>query len=276
MNCPICASLSRPDARHPEVELYRCTDCGHRFSRLKPGLAMEPYDADYFEKTHRNWFAHPDLELFARIARLLGREPAPRSLIDVGCGNGNLLRYLAGQPAAPAALAGIDLMTNAPQAGIEFIRGDALSTDVGRQFSVVVSLAAIEHVLDAHGFARRLKALARPGGLVIVMTLNDDSLLYAAARLLRRLGVTLPFDRLYSRHHLHHFNRASLSRLLEDEGLRPEGAMLHNAPLAAIDMPAPSGAAALVMRAGVALLFATGALLGRTYLQTVVFRRPIA
>jgi len=146
---------------------------------------MEPYDPAYFEQTHRNWFAHPQLDLFTKIAELIEREPLPRSVIDVGCGNGNLLRFLATRWGTTVALTGVDLMANEPSPGIEFIQGDIHSVDIHRQFSVVVSLATIEHLADAHAFACRLTSLTRLGGIAIVMTLNDNSLLYAAARLLR-------------------------------------------------------------------------------------------
>jgi hypothetical protein len=43
MDCPICRGPSVLDERHPEVELGRCTRCGHRFSRIKPGVSMESY-----------------------------------------------------------------------------------------------------------------------------------------------------------------------------------------------------------------------------------------
>jgi 2-polyprenyl-3-methyl-5-hydroxy-6-metoxy-1,4-benzoquinol methylase len=273
MDCPICRGPSTPDERHPEVELGHCTRCGHRFSRIKPGVPMEPYDAAYFEETHRNWFAHPNLPLFEKIARLIDREPAPASLIDVGCGNGDLLRFLASRSAAAVALTGVDLVPNAPKSGIEFIQGDIFALDVGRQFSIVVSLMTIEHIADVRAFVRRLKSLARPGGLVVINTINDDSTLYEAARMLRRFGVALPFDRLYSRHHLHHFGRASLSHLLESEELQVTDVILRNAPLASLDMPVSSRAAALILLGGVSLLFALGSISGRTYSQTVVCRR---
>jgi hypothetical protein len=83
----------------------------------------------------------------------------------------------------------------------------------------------------------------------------------------------LPFERIYSRHHLHHFGRASLSRLLQTEGLQPAGVILGNAPLSSLDFPVSSRAARLISRAGVSSLFALGSLSGRTYAQTVVCRR---
>ena len=273
MDCPICESMSTLTDHHPEAILFRCTRCGHRFSQLKSGVPTESYDAVYFEETHRNWFAHPNIALFERIARLVDREPEPRSLIDVGCGNGDFLRFLAVRSGSAVALTGVDLIANAPTPGIEFIQGDTLSSDLDRQFSIVVSLATIEHLADVRAFARRLKSLAKPDGLVVVMTLNDDSILYAAARLLRHVGVALPFDRLYGRHHLHHFTRRSLSSLLESEGLRPEGVILHNTPLASIDIPVSTPNSAALLRVGVGLLFALGSLSRRTYLQTVICRR---
>jgi hypothetical protein len=42
---------------------------------------MEPYDAAYFEETHRNWFAHPNLQLLEKIARLIDREPGPSGIL---------------------------------------------------------------------------------------------------------------------------------------------------------------------------------------------------
>jgi 2-polyprenyl-3-methyl-5-hydroxy-6-metoxy-1,4-benzoquinol methylase len=276
MDCPICEGTSRLDAPHPEVQLFRCTHCEHRFSRTKPGVSAEPYDPEYFQKTHRNWFAHPDLSLFEQIARRAEREPEPHSLIDVGCGNGNLLRYLAGRLGPKTALAGIDLSANKSTENIEFIQGDVLSAPLDQQFSIVVSLATIEHISDVRSFTRRLQSLVKPNGLVIVMTINDDSLLYWTARLLNRVGVRIAFDRLYSRHHLHHFSRSSLSRLLASEGLKPEAVILHNAPLAAIDVPASSPPGVAVLRLGLAVLNGLGRLSRKSYLQTVICRREQA
>lgn len=276
MDCPVCGSVSRPGDFHPQVDLYRCTRCTHRFSILKPGVEIEPYNADYFEQTHKNWFANPNFGLFERIARLIDKEAAPRTVIDVGCGKGDLLRYLAGRPATEAALTGVDLIANEPSSKVRFIEGDALAVDLGEQFSVVVTMNTIEHVAGAHAFAQRIKSLTRPGGLAIIQTPNDASLLYVAARIAKHLGVALPFNRIYDRHHLHHFTPASLARLLESEGLTRVDQIMHNVPIAAIDIPVSSAAAEAALRIGVQTLFWLGALTGRTYSQTAVYRRPAA
>ena len=276
MDCPVCGRESLPGDAHPQVELYRCTHCTHRFSRLKPGVPIEPYNAAYFEQTHKNWFAHPNFGLFEQIALLIDEEPAPRTVIDVGCGKGDLLRYLAGRPATQATLTGVDLITNETASKVRFIEGDALSVDLDTQFSVVVTMNTIEHVEDAHAFVQRIKSLTKPGGLVIIQTPNDASLLYMAARAAKRLGVVLPINRIYDRHHLHHFTPASLARLLESRGLTRVDAIMHNVPIAAIDIPVSSPVAETVLRMGVQILFGLGAMTGRTYSQTAIYRRPAA
>lgn len=273
MDCPICASpaLALPDW-HPQCQLYRCTVCGHKFSQLNANATMEPYDPAYFGDTHYNWFANPLLTLYAQIAKVIARDPTIKDVIDVGCGNGNFLRFLSEHTSADIRLTGVDLFENASTSKIEYIKSDIFSIDIARQYSAVVTLATIEHIDNIRLFAHHLKSLVRPGGLLVVMTLNDDSFLYIAARLLHRIGFSTPFNRLYSRHHLHHFTRKSLARLLENENFHVESTVLHNAPLGSLDIPASSAATALIQRLGVRVLFALGWIFRRTYLQTVICR----
>jgi SAM-dependent methyltransferase len=217
---------------------------------------------------------HPNTSLFERVARLIDQEPTPRTVIDVGCGKGDLLRYLARRPAAQTALTGVDLIKNEAAAKVRFIEGDALTLGLDERFSVVVSMNTIEHVADVHGFVQMIKSLTAPDGLVIVQTPNDASLLYSAARFAKQFGVALPFDRIYDRHHLQHFTTASLARLLESKGLERRATIMHNVPIAAINIPVASRAAEVFLRSGVRILFALGTLTGRTYSQTAIYRRP--
>jgi 2-polyprenyl-3-methyl-5-hydroxy-6-metoxy-1,4-benzoquinol methylase len=273
MKCPICDCPSPFYARHPEADLYRCQKCGHRFSVLSSQDCVESYGRDYFEQSHRNWFNHPNHELFRKIGKFIAADPTVRSVMDVGCGQGALLRYLKGCNRKQFTLTGIDLASNLPEVDIDFVVGDVITIPLHRRFDVVVSLAVIEHIADVHAFAGRLHDLCGSGGRLIVMTLNDGSVLYGVARALRYLGFTLPFNRLYSRHHVHHFTRHSLTRLLERHGFSIEKVILHNAPLAAIDIPISSRVVGRVLRLAIAAIFAAGRLVGRTYLQTVVCRR---
>src|SRR6266404_6453881 len=65
--CTVCGAPAHFEAKHPETNLFRCSQCTHCFSDLGSIASMESYEADYFMGTHKRWFQHPDLRLFARI-----------------------------------------------------------------------------------------------------------------------------------------------------------------------------------------------------------------
>jgi 2-polyprenyl-3-methyl-5-hydroxy-6-metoxy-1,4-benzoquinol methylase len=271
MMCPLCSAPCRPMPSHPDAGLFRCTGCSHAFTRLESIQHPERYEAPYFEEDHKRWFEHPNVKLFDRI---LSAVPVGASVADVGCGRGDFLRFAhARRP--DLGLTGIDLSNNSDEAGIRFIQGDVLKLNIVARFDVVVSLAVIEHVAEVCSFAQRILRLAKPSGTVIVMTLNDGSLLYSAARLGRYVGVPLAFNRLYSVHHLHHFTRASLSNLLRENGCIVREHWDHNAPVEAMDLPVKNAQLDSILRIGLHILWIAGKATHRSYLQTIVCSVPM-
>jgi 2-polyprenyl-3-methyl-5-hydroxy-6-metoxy-1,4-benzoquinol methylase len=262
--CTVCGGVSQPDAKHPDANLYRCRACSHCFS--EPTGSEETYDARYFREAHQNWFEHPDYVMFRRVERAI---VGARSVLDVGCGNCDLLAYLRGR-LPEARLVGVDLALPPPIPGVEFIQGDIMFADAGTGFDAVVTLQAIEHIGDVQPFVARLVNLCRPGGLVIVSTVNERSTIYRVARLLKKFGLPMAFDRLYSRHHLNHFNMRSLRRLIESAGLTVLSHAAHSYPLAKADVPKAGPIMTAAYRAAVAILFSVGP----GVLQTLVCRRP--
>jgi 2-polyprenyl-3-methyl-5-hydroxy-6-metoxy-1,4-benzoquinol methylase len=272
--CPVCGKAAAPAYSHADAIIFRCPACTHAFSALDTLSHLEDYGPAYYEETHKNWFLHPNRDLFSLIAGQL-EERGVNSVIDIGCGKGDFLRHI--HLRIPGArLIGVDLSDNAPEPGITYWRGDILNAPIEEQFDAVVSLAVIEHVPDVQGFLRRLSDLCKPGGTIIVMTLNDGGLLYRTARLGKALGVSIAFDRVYDAHHLHHFTTRSLSRLIQGAGLRIDRVHHHNAPIAAMDIPAGNALAGVVLTWAVALVFAIGRMTQSCYLQTAIARKPAA
>lgn len=270
--CTVCGSQAFLEYRLEDIDLYRCSGCDHCFSDQSRVKVGERYGPEYYEVIHRNWFLHPNIELFDNIQRAISTTRPDAAVLDVGCGRGDLLKYLRNKD-PKLALTGIDLSRNESAPGIEFIAADFMNFDFGRRFDAVSSLASIEHVQDVRGFVRRLYDLCAAGGLVIIMTLNDRSILYEVARALNSIGVGGPFKRLYDKHHINHFNVSSLRRLVERQGFSLVTTLRHNAPLAAIDFPASSWLADRILRAGVWGTFTLGQLTGKTYLQTIMGRK---
>jgi 2-polyprenyl-3-methyl-5-hydroxy-6-metoxy-1,4-benzoquinol methylase len=267
--CPICFTESWCETSFADIRLFRCPTCRHCFTDLASLQAPEQYGPEYFDGTHKNWNKHPDVGLFERVYRAIAERRANATVLDVGCGKGNLLRYLRDRD-SKLSLTGIDIAPSHSKDGIEFLRGDFLTWKFDSKFDAIVSLQVIEHVTDPRMFAKRIVELTAEDGLVISNTINEQSLLYDVARLARRLGSTQAYERLYSRHHLNHFNRSSLPRLMEVSGLKTIAHFQHRGSVAAMDIPTPNKWLETVFRAGVWGTFVLGDLTGRSIYQTLV------
>ncbi len=123
------------------------------------------------------------------ICTALGRDPAaPLPLaglrvLDVGCGAGLVAESLAqagaevtGLDAAAEALAVARRHAEAGGLAITYRDGtpEALLAEGIAAFDVVTALEVVEHVVDRPGFCADLARLARPGGLVVLSTLNRN------------------------------------------------------------------------------------------------------
>lgn len=121
-----------------------------------------------------------------RVAERCGRDAAAErpldglAILDVGCGGGLVAEGLA---RLGANVTGIDASEtsiavarrHAEQAGIAVAYQCAVPEDLAAQglaFDAVVSMEVLEHVADLDAFLAALAAVTRPGGAVVLATLN--------------------------------------------------------------------------------------------------------
>ncbi len=102
-------------------------------------------------------------------------------LLDIGCGGGLLSEPMA---RLGAQVTGVDAaagniktaMTHAKEAGVavDYRHGTAeLLVDAGEPaFDVVLNMEVVEHVADVDAFMTACASLVKPGGLMIVATIN--------------------------------------------------------------------------------------------------------
>ncbi len=121
-----------------------------------------------------------------RIAEHFGRDPlaerplAGLSLLDVGCGGGLLAEPLS---RLGAEVTGIDASErnikvaalHAAESGLAIDYRHAAAEDLagaGARFDAVLNMEVVEHVADLGGFLAASGALVKPGGAMVVATLN--------------------------------------------------------------------------------------------------------
>jgi 2-polyprenyl-3-methyl-5-hydroxy-6-metoxy-1,4-benzoquinol methylase len=101
----------------------------------------------------------------------LAMEEQPSSILDIGCGRGELLRRV------PATIrrCGVDCLDPA-EVSPHF---DYVQCDIGQaipcqdhEFDVVLAGEVIEHLLDTVGFLRECRRILRPSGVLVLTTPN--------------------------------------------------------------------------------------------------------
>jgi 2-polyprenyl-6-hydroxyphenyl methylase/3-demethylubiquinone-9 3-methyltransferase len=125
---------------------------------------------------------------FDRDGRRLGCLDGLR-ILDIGCGGGLLCEPLA---RLGAAVVGVDPSATNIEAAKLHADGNGLAidyritaaealADAGERFDVVLAMEVVEHVADVGLFVRRCAGMVKPGGLMIVATINRTLKSFALA-----------------------------------------------------------------------------------------------
>lgn len=170
--------IDDPGARPPvrSRDLYRCTRCRSLWSRLPAGVGDDRYYRD--KPTEDHDLLEGGVARFERvrdrIERALGR--AEYSILDVGSAGGahlcvyrDAVERFAVEPAESAhgTLAG---------RGIDVLGRYVHEVEPDREFDVVTCLDVLEHVEQPLPLLERMVEAVRPGGLLVLVTGNIDSI----------------------------------------------------------------------------------------------------
>lgn len=233
-DCYICSGNSKIIMSFEDSDVFVCSQCKHIFSgnlRLSSDKIFTP---EYIEEDHKNWFNNPDINLFKIIqSAILKSGNKQQSIIDIGCGNGNFLKFL--QKENFVNLTGLDII-NQNFENIEFICQDFNTFKTTKKYDVITSIANIEHLQDVNAYVAKLKELLSPNGIIIIMTVNESSLLYKLSKILYKFGIKFAAKRLYSAHHINHFSKKSLLKVIDKNSLKVINHFTKNIPMKSIDM----------------------------------------
>jgi SAM-dependent methyltransferase len=107
------------------------------------------------------------------IARMLRDVPRGR-LLDVGCGDGELLLWLSRELPGMGPLAGADLSSETVKRNrerfpeLEFHALDVATAALEQTFDIVVCSEVVEHIEDRRAAFQNLAAMVAPGGHLLV------------------------------------------------------------------------------------------------------------
>ena len=201
--CAACGLIRRAPSASTGASFYAS---GYGLYAHPPGEARERVRQDEYAR----W-----------IAQATGRRP--RRVLDIGCGNGSLLRALRTYW-PDAALLGCDPSRDSIAQGFgEDVRlwtGTAANLPADVSADLVIAVNVIEHTLDPIGFLTALRAVLQPDGLMVIVCPDGA-----------RPGLDLLFvDHVFS------FGREHVGTLLSRAGLQRLGASQAPRSLGAFQM----------------------------------------
>lgn len=148
--------------------------------KFAPLHRINPVRLDYIRHHALSHFNRDD----SQIEALKGLD-----LVDIGCGGGLVSVPMARMGADVTGIDGSEKNIQIAKTHAEKIQTDvhyqattaeALAKE-GKQFDIVLALEVIEHVADVPLFLQSLESLLKPGGLMVVTTLNRTVKSYAMA-----------------------------------------------------------------------------------------------
>ena len=221
--CHACTSQNFKQlfcADHGSLEVDRCLSCGFVYlANWKQSLEKSGELYDYYGRLTaddlRRRYSSPNRARQRELLKQLARDARGRRLLDVGCGEGQLLQ--TAQDEGWDAV-GIDLSEGAVrlcrERGLPASQTDFFDSSLDHQrFDAIVMSELIEHVPAPARFLRRAEELLEEGGTLYLTTPNFGSL----AR--RMLGESWP---VIHPEHIGYFERSTLRAMASEEsGLRP-------------------------------------------------------
>lgn len=219
--CPVCFSASVETLTQiRQWVVRRCERCSCRYLASFPSHdeLEKLYDDSYFDRNdslERGYGRQNERALNRtcqrRAAMIRRATPARGRVLEVGAGEGAVGKLLGGE----FEYVGIDLSTDAVRrargAGLEVFRSTLESfVNLGGAFDTIASFHVFEHLPDPHDALARMKDLLKPGGSLILVTPDTESLLCLASG---DRWVSYKFPE-----HLILYSRSALVELLENSG----------------------------------------------------------
>ena len=222
--CPLCGSGTKKHLLLPHTTTWRCgaLDCGLEFADPQlddAALARAysdlyyPVNGDFSEVQFENTPDDVLRQFFRLLETRIGRLQSMR-LLDYGCGRGALFRVSLEFGMRPV---GIEqdaearaIARSIPGATVYQGVDDLEMVEPGSQFDLIILWTVIEHLRSPWSQLERLRTFLRPGGWLLVSTMD--------IRCLRARIERASWENYQNPTHLYYFDRVSLARVIQEAG----------------------------------------------------------
>jgi len=223
--CPVCAHQIEARIDVHWYRLFACRRCGCWSSdALMRGAATSFEPCSYFSNVDVDRDRWRDL-----LKRVAGRAAPLRSVLDVGCGRGGFLTFIA-KEYPHLRSAGVELdperaaAARAANPKATIAAGDAVAAlrELPGSFDLITLWDVLEHLPEPRAVLAALAGRLTPGGCIFFQTVHEQSIVPTLGRLSYALsGGRLRFfaRRTHEAHHLVFFSKDGLTRLADAAGL---------------------------------------------------------
>jgi SAM-dependent methyltransferase len=178
--------------------------------------ARDGYSPSFFERLARIedrhfWFRFRNRLLPCLVQDLVEHLPSGFRVLEAGCGNGNVLRFLSATIRRGAVI-GIDLFEEGlrlarQRSGAQLVRGDVHASPFRCQFEIIGAFDVIEHLYDDRQALRDFHRLLSDDG-VLILTVPSHMALWSY------------FDKASGHHR--RYSKAQLEQALGECGFKVE------------------------------------------------------
>lgn len=207
---------------------FECRACGYEGSTLQPCINAAQPQAALDEGLRREALETLRQQNFEDLLRVVARHrrAGEDTLLDVGAAHGWFVKAaLKTEP--PWQAQGLEpdaaVAAQAQAEGLPVVEGffpQALQP--GTRVHAITFNDVLEHLPDLPAMLAACRAHLQPQGLLVLNLPSSQGLFFRVARVLQSLGLSGPLRRLWQEGmpspHLHYFNAANLTRLLQDHG----------------------------------------------------------
>lgn len=241
-NCTACDSQKTKKMLHFRgLFVNKCKNCGLFFveeefkTKESPGLYLDDmytnywnYESGFYSK-HWNEFENHEKDILNDLeneAEHISKNYNQGKLLDVGCFKGHFCNFMWQKGWKTT---GVDISKEAIDFGkkkfglnLNLLCGEIDNLKLDKEsFDIATMWGVIEHFPNPQTQIKQIYPLLKKGGVLIIKTQNQKSLLTLIAIVLYKLSFGIfnsHLDFFYSREHLCRFSPKSLNRLLESEG----------------------------------------------------------